>query len=401
MFSEECQLADLLNQFNTTADTGQNRLVYSEQWVHNQQTLILLGQNHGAQAMVDDYGNVSLDFPGQEETLPIATGSHMDTVRQGGRYDGLYGVLGGFCAIQKMYQQGDLPKKPLRLISFSEEEGSRFPAAFTGSKYYTGQQQQVAALVDETGITFEQARSNAVKQLQAMNVRRQRAPLPASFTELHIEQGPRLAQAHQPIGLVTGIVAQNRYKVTVHGQANHAGTTPMAQRQDAIATASRLMASLYDLADKSSNSLTFTIGEIRVSPNVSNVIAESCTFTIDCREESDERLATFLSAMNTVIKQFDNVTVEQTLHVPATLLSQALRQRNAKIATQMKFPFQELFSGAGHDSQIMNTVVPTTMIFVPSKTGISHAPAEHTKMSDLLIGVALLTASLSAQANEA
>ena len=284
MFSEEHQLADLLNQFNTTADTGQNRLVYSEQWLHNQKTLILLGQKYGAKAIVDDYGNVSLDFPGQEATLPIATGSHMDTVRQGGRYDGLYGVLGGFCAIQKVYQQGGLPKKPLRLISFSEEEGSRFPAAFTGSKHYTGQQQQVAALVDETSITFTQARENAIKQLQSMpDVRRQRAPLPANFTELHIEQGPRLAQAHQPIGLVTGIVAQNRYNVTVHGQANHAGTTPMAQRQDAIATASHLMARLYDLVDQSSNSLTFTIGEIRVSPNVSNVIAESCTFTIDCR----------------------------------------------------------------------------------------------------------------------
>ena len=402
MFSEEHQLADLLNQFNTTADTGQNRLVYSEQWLHNQKTLIVLGQKYGAKATVDDYGNVSLDFPGQEATLPIATGSHMDTVWQGGRYDGLYGVLGGFCAIQKVYQQGGLPKKPLRLISFSEEEGSRFPAAFTGSKHYTGQQQQVAALVDETGITFAQARENAIKQLQAIpGVRQQRAPLPVSFTELHIEQGPRLSQAHQSIGLVTGIVAQNRYNVTVHGQANHAGTTPMAQRQDAIATASRLMASLYDLADNSSNSLTFTIGEIHVSPNVSNVIAESCTFTIDCREESDERLATFLSAMNTVIKQFDNVTIEQTLHVPATLLSQALRKQNAEIATQMKFPFRELFSGAGHDSQIMSTVVPTAMIFVPSKAGISHAPAEYTKMSDLLIGVALLTASLSAQANEA
>lgn len=105
--------------------------------------------------------------------------------------------------------------------------------------------------------------------------------------------------------------------------------------------------------------------------------------------------------MNKVIKQFDNVTIEQTLHVPATLLSQALRKQNAEIATQMKFPFRELFSGAGHDSQIMSTVVPTTMIFVPSKAGISHAPAEYTKMSDLLIGVALLTASLSAQANEA
>jgi allantoate deiminase len=401
MTNEAIQLGDLLDQFNISDEVGQNRLVYNQQWLRNQQALILLGQEHDAQATVDDYGNVSLDFPGQEISAPIATGSHMDTVRQGGRYDGLYGVLGGFCAIQKLYQQGHLPKKPLRLISFSEEEGSRFPAAFTGSNYYTGHQ-QVTPLVDEMGITFDQARRDAVRQLQTIpGVRRQRAPLPASFTELHIEQGPRLAQAHQSLGLVTGIVAQDRYDVTVYGRANHAGTTPMAQRQDAMATASHLMAELYDLANKSSKSLSFTIGEIHVSPNVSNVIAERCTFSIDCREESDERLATFLTDMQVVIQHFENVTVKQTLHVPATLLSQALRKQNAEIATRMNFPFQELFSGAGHDSQIMSTVTPTAMIFVPSEAGISHAPTEYTKMSDLLYGVALLATSLSIQANEA
>lgn len=391
------QLLGLLNQFTHQYD--QNRLVYNQDWLANQRDLILLGQRNGAKATVDDYGNVYLDFPGQMNDRPVATGSHMDTVKHGGRYDGLYGVLGGFCAIQQLYEQHGIPKHPLRLISFSEEEGSRFPAAFTGSKYYTGTL-QTEELLDNQGITFEEARHVAVTQLQHLpHVKSRNVALPVTFTELHIEQGPRLVESHKKIGLVTGIVAQNRYEVTVHGQANHAGTTPMVQRQDAIAIASLLMTKLYALATNVAENLTFTIGEIHVSPNVSNVVAESCRFTIDCRANTDDQLMTFVTQMMQIIEQSKRTSVIETLHVSATRLSDDLLTQNAALATQMNYSFQTLFSGAGHDSQIMGQFVPTTMIFVPSEAGISHAPTEYTKSADLLMGVSLLANSLFVQAN--
>ncbi|WP_257607258.1 Zn-dependent hydrolase [Weissella sagaensis] len=391
------QLLDLLNQFTHQHD--QNRLVYNQDWLSNQRALILLGQRNGATATVDDYGNVYLDFPGQMNDRPVATGSHMDTVKHGGHYDGLYGVLGGFCAIQQLYEQHGIPKHPLRLISFSEEEGSRFPAAFTGSKYYTGTL-QAEKLLDNQGITFDAARHLAVTQLQNLPyVKTQRVSLPVTFTELHIEQGPRLAESHKKIGLVTGIVAQKRYEVTVHGQANHAGTTPMIQRQDAIATASALMAKLYALAAKAAEDLTFTIGEIHVSPNVSNVVAESCRFTIDCRANTDDQLTAFVTQMLQLLEQSKRTSVIETLCVSATRLSDDLRMQNAALATQMNYSYQTLFSGAGHDSQIMSSFVPTTMIFVPSEAGISHTPTEYTKSADLLMGVSLLANSLFVQAN--
>lgn len=391
------QLLDLLNQFTHQHD--QNRLVYNQDWLSNQRALILLGQRNGATATVDDYGNVYLDFPGQMNDRPVATGSHMDTVKHGGRYDGLYGVLGGFCAIQQIYEQHGIPKHPLRLISFSEEEGSRFPATFTGSKYYTGTL-QTEVISDKQGITFDEARRLAVTQLQQLpHVKTQRVALPVTFTELHIEQGPRLAESHKKIGLVTGIVAQKRYEVTVYGQANHAGTTPMAQRQDAIAIASLLMTKLYTLATNEAEYLTFTIGEIYVSPNVSNVVAESCRFTIDCRTNTDYQLKRFVAQMMQLIAQVNQVTITETLQVAASRLSVDLLTQNVTLAKQMNYPFQTLFSGAGHDSQIMSQFVPTTMIFVPSEAGISHAPTEYTKPADLLIGVSLLSASLFAQAN--
>lgn len=391
------QLLDLLDQFTHQHD--QNRLVYNQDWLANQRDLIFLGQRCGATAIVDDYGNVYLDFPGQINDQPVATGSHMDTVKYGGRYDGLYGVLGGFCAIQQLYEQHGIPKHPIRLISFSEEEGSRFLAAFTGSKYYTGTL-QIEKLLDNQGITFDEARRLAVTQLQHLPyVKAQHVALPVTFTELHIEQGPRLAQNNKKIGLVTGIVAQNRYEVTVHGQANHAGTTPMAQRQDAIATASLLMTKLYALAADTAEDLTFTIGEIHVSPNVSNVVAESCRFTIDCRANTNDQLMIFVTKMLQLLEQSKRTSVIETLHVPATRLSDDLLTQNAALATQMNYSYQTLFSGAGHDSQIMSSFVPTTMIFVPSEAGISHAPAEYTKPADLLTGVTLLSASLFMQAN--
>ncbi|KRK39443.1 M20 family metallo-hydrolase [Loigolactobacillus bifermentans] len=391
-------LTELLAQFNVADKSGQNRLVYNAAWQANQQRLIQLGQEFGAKVTVDDYGSVYLDFPGSQPGLAVATGSHMDTVQHGGQYDGLYGVLGGLCAIEQLRQTYDRPRKTLRLIAFSEEEGSRFPAAFTGSKFYLGQP-QTQPLLDDAGISFETARQQAVTPLQALpQVHTKRPALPATFTELHIEQGPRLKLAHKAIGLVTGIVAQRRYVVTVHGQANHAGTTPMIHRQDAVQRASALMTHLYDVAQQGSASLTFTIGAITVHPNVDNVIAGECRFTVDCRDETDAKLTQFTQQLDACVAADPQVTLTPTLTVSATRLSHALLRQNELLAQELGLPYEQLFSGAGHDSQIMYTAVPTTMLFVPSDNGVSHCPEEHTSAADLAKGVALLAASLYQQA---
>jgi allantoate deiminase len=159
------------------------------------------------------------------------------------------------------------------------------------------------------------------------------------------------------------------------------------------------MTKLYTLATNEAEYLTFTIGEIHVSPNVSNVVAESCRFTIDCRTNTDYQLKRFVAQMMQLIAQVNQVTITETLQVAASRLSVDLLTQNVTLAKQMNYPFQTLFSGAGHDSQIMSQFVPTTMIFVPSEAGISHAPTEYTKPADLLTGVSLLSASLFAQAN--
>ncbi|WP_054655419.1 M20 family metallo-hydrolase [Secundilactobacillus silagei] len=365
---------------------GQNRLVYSPSWVKAQAALIQFGQQAGLTAMVDHYGNVYLDFPGEDDRV-IATGSHMDTVRNGGKFDGLYGVLGGLQAITMLKTRFGAPRHTLRLISFSEEEGSRFNTTFSGSKYYA-LHQSVGSLSDQNGISFEQARSQAVEQLQAINhVMVKRPALPISFTELHIEQGPRLINAHAAIGLVSGIVGQRRWSVTVHGTSNHAGTTPMNDRHDALQAAVTIIYQLNELAHHLSPNLTFTVGQLTVSPNTSNVIPGTVQFTIDARHADDHLLDRFEQLIGETLNRQTDPHIKYALKryvqdLPATFDANLLA-RNQQLAQQLSLTSQVMVSGAGHDSYVMNQVTPTTMLFVPSEGGISHAPTELTYPADL------------------
>lgn len=381
--------------------TGQNRLVYSSNWIAAQSALIHFGQQIGLTTMVDNYGNVYLDLPGKDDQV-IATGSHMDTVIDGGKYDGLYGVLGGLQAIDSLKNRLGTPQHTLRLISFSEEEGSRFNTTFSGSKYYA-LHQSVTALTDAGGVSFEKARHHAVNQLQSLpNVIAKRPAIPASFTELHIEQGPRLITSHDQIGLVSGIVGQRRWTVTVQGESNHAGTTPMNERHDALQAAVTMISSLNQYAHQLSDHLTFTVGQLTVSPNTSNVIPGTVTFTIDARHADDRVLDEFEQFIDNSQHQLTDPQINVNLKryvkdSPATFDTNLLSQ-NELIAQQLGLTSRVMTSGAGHDSYVMNQVSPTTMIFVPSEGGISHAPNELTQPADLKAGIELLMASLHAQA---
>ncbi|APR07414.1 M20 family metallo-hydrolase [Lentilactobacillus parabuchneri] len=398
------QLAHRLNQINdlSKGEVGQNRLVYSPTWIAAQQQIIQWGLDLGFQVTVDDFGTAYLDIPGKTNPEQvIATGSHIDTVKQGGRFDGLYGVLGGLEALERLLDADGQPSKTLRLISFSEEEGSRFPETFTGSKHYTGQSINLA-MRDPDGISFEAARQAAVSKLDLPGVNHNLPALPVTFTELHIEQGPRLIDHHLQIGLVTSIVGQRRFTVTVKGIANHAGTTPMNDRADALQMAVDLISDLRKNARQVDPQLTFTVGEFHVSPNTSNVIPGRVDFTIDTRHEKETVLDQFEQILHQVVEtpRASKITssVNRWAKSDATQLDQAMLARNQAIADHLGFRSSQLASGAGHDSQIMAQMTRTTMIFVPSINGTSHAPEENTSQADLERGVTLLTESLHQQA---
>lgn len=378
---------------------GQNRAVYSANWVAAQGLVIKFALAHGLQVMVDDLGTVYADLPGQTSSQVVATGSYIDTVTDGGRYDGLYGVLGGLQAVLNLQKDAARIQHTVRLISFSEEEGSRFPTTFTGSKHYIKADQDLD-LTDENGVSFAMAKQEAVAKLQAITgVNRGLPAVPACFTELHIEQGPRLELAHAQIGLVTAICGQRRFTIQVHGNANHAGTTPMDQRQDALLAAAELIGQLHSLAGEVSDQLTFTVGQLNVLPNTVNVIPGQVNFTVDCRHDDDATLDHYEQLLRQQVEQLGqragfHTEIERWAHDLPTHLDSQLLAANRKLAQKLGLSQLELASGAGHDSEIMSRVTPTTMIFVPSIGGVSHAPAENTSEADLQAGVALLTASL-------
>lgn len=390
-----------INQFSGD-QIGQNRLVYSPTWVKGQQQLIKWGLQAGMTVTVDAYGTVYLDVIGsQSPNGIIATGSHMDTVVHGGQYDGLYGVLGGFQAISNLVTALGQPKKTLRLVSFSEEEGSRFPATFTGSKHYA-RVADIHNIRDHHGISFDDAREKAVSRLQLPGVKTGLPKLPDSFTELHIEQGPRLINQHLQIGLVTSIVGQRRFTVTINGVANHAGTTPMADRHDALLIATSLINRLAIIARTISRQLTFTVGELHVWPNTANVIPGKVTFSVDTRHVKKSVLDQFETTLRAEAQKVAvppvQVTIDRWVNDQPTLLDADLLAQNQRLAKTLGFTTATFASGAGHDSEIMSRVTPTTMIFVPSIKGISHAPEEKTAPADLHTGVALLQESLKSQA---
>lgn len=398
------QLAHRLDTINafSKGEIGQNRLVYSPTWIRAQQQVINWGLQLGFDVTVDDLGTTYMDIPGTvHPDQIIAAGSHIDTVAQGGQFDGLYGVLGGLQAIENLLETVGRPKKTLRLISFSEEEGSRFPDTFTGSKHYTGQEINLT-MTDPNGVAFEEARRNAVAKLNLPGIKIGRPELPSTFTELHIEQGPRLIDHHLQIGLVTSIVGQRRFTVTVKGIANHAGTTPMDERADALEMAVTLISDLRRKAHQLDSGMTFTVGEMHISPNTSNVIPGLVTFTVDTRHNNETVLDQFEQIINQVVEQSQDTNITNSVNRWAksnvTHLDDQLLAANQEIANRLGFSSAQLASGAGHDSQIMAKVTRTTMIFVPSINGISHAPEENTSQEDLLRGVELLTESLHQQA---
>lgn len=402
--SKKITVNHLFKQITTLANSGlgQNRLVYSSDWLQGQKLLIQFALKEGFKVTVDDYGNAYLDLIGNEQEQVIATGSHMDTVKNGGRFDGLYGVLGGLQAALNLRERFGNPQKTIRVISFCEEEGSRFDATFSGSKYYA-RVAETNGLIDENSVKIENARENAVNKLkQIKGVNYDLPRLPRNFTELHVEQGNRLAQNDISLGLVTAIVGQRRYRVTVNGITNHAGTTLMINRHDALQASIKLINQFEVLASAVDPFLTFTVGELAVWPNTSNVIPGKVTFFIDCRHQNDNLLDEFERMMkNTIANLSDpliNVEFKCWVHDSPAILNSEMLAKNNKLAHKMGYSVMKLASGAGHDSEIMNRVVPTTMIFVPSINGVSHAPEENTKPEDLQRGVEFLTASLYQEA---
>jgi N-carbamoyl-L-amino-acid hydrolase len=352
---------------------------------------------------VDPIGNIFGVRAGLQPDLPpVMTGSHVDTVRTGGIYDGNYGVLAGLEVVATLNDARQHTQRSLVVGVFTNEEGARFAPDMLGSLVYVGGMPLDEALaikaIDgaQLGDELERIGYNGKAPLGAN--------MPHAFIELHIEQGPILDIEGIKIGAVENLQGISWQELTIVGQSNHAGTTPMYLRHDAGYAASAIATFVRDLTRKMGGHQVGTVGKIDLTPNLINVIAARAIMTVDLRNTDESLLKQAELAFEEFLKelaQSEGVTItsRRLARFEPVLFDTSLADRIAHHAQALGLSQRRMTSGAGHDAQMLARVCPTSMIFVPSVGGISHNPAEHTEPEDLIAGANVLLATLTELAN--
>ncbi|MBT2289737.1 Zn-dependent hydrolase [Paenibacillus albidus] len=392
---------------------GVTRLLYTPQWREAQLLVLATMSELGLEVRSDPVGNVYGRLEGADPAAKvIVTGSHIDTVVSGGKYDGAYGIAAAVMALGYLRRTFGQPLRTLEAVSFCEEEGSRFPLTFWGSGQVTGlyDGSEAEGVADAEGVTLaaalsgcglggeEEAAGNGAVRIAGTGKTALRSDIGA-FVELHIEQGVILEKTATQIGIVQAIAGQRRFTVTLDGTANHAGTTPMHMRQDALAGAAEMLMVLERAALEAGEPLVATAGRLEVKPNTPNVIPGEVLFTLDIRHSEEDALERFC---NRVISAYEEIAERRGLKLTMTralcavpaLMDSGLYERLERICREQGRTHRRMVSGAGHDAQLFAPRCRTAMIFVPSRAGISHSPEEYTSPGELAAGLEVLTALL-------
>lgn len=385
-----------LAQLGATPRGGVNRQALTEADADARKLFQNWAKDAGCTVTTDAAGNLFARLDGREPTLPaVATGSHLDTQPTGGRFDGAYGVLAGLEVLNALKQTNITPLRPIEVVAWSNEEGTRFD--HSGSAAFAGKVplQDLYDATDTDGIRYE----DALTMISAKGT----APCGGrrfdSFFEAHIEQGPILEAAGLSIGIVRGARAQTRFVFTITGEESHAGTTPMDIRKDALAAAARLVIALEQIGREHPPQGVCTVGAMEVYPNSRNVVPGSVRFWVDLRHPSNEGIASMTGAIDQAASRvgeecpvaIDHRVLDQegAIEFNATLIN--LLEHKARA---LGLPAMDIFSMAGHDACYVSDLQPTAMIFVPCERGLSHNELENAKPEDLADGARLLAAAI-------
>ena len=347
----------------------------------------------GLNVRIDAIGNVVGVRAGREALAPVMTGSHIDTVRTGGRYDGNYGVLAGLEVVRALNAAGVTTRRPIAVAFFTNEEGARFTPDMMGSLVYAGG----LGLNEAYAATDKDGRSvgDELRRIGYLGEAKPGALRPHAFLELHIEQGPLLDEEKVQIGVVESVQGISWTEYTVSGVSNHAGTTPMRLRRDAGYLAASVNLFARKLAWEMGGDQVATVGELSLRPNLINVVPNRCVFTVDLRNTDEARLKEAEAAVAAHIAEVaaaERVSVETRVlaRFEPVIFEAALVSRVERHAQALGLSTRRMPSGAGHDAQMMQRLCPTAMIFVPSVAGLSHNVKEHTEPADLAAGAQVL-----------
>ncbi|MBU8772934.1 M20 family metallo-hydrolase [Cytobacillus oceanisediminis] len=388
---------DELSRIGLLDSGGVTRPGYSAEEKEAKELVIKWMKNAGLTVTADGAGNVFGRLEGNTAGPLIASGSHVDSVPNGGHFDGPLGVLSALEVVESWKETGYIPKKPYEVVIFSDEEGSRFKSSLTGSRAFMGQlkPEEMDSLRDENGKSFRDVLneygSSAEACLKAGENRREIE----TFVEVHIEQGKVLERENQPVGVVKGIAGPASLEVTFTGEAGHAGNTPMAGRKDPLVAASLFVAAIEKFPKQVSDTAVATVGKLNVHPNGFNVIAQKVILTVDIRdifEETRDQLLDQIKTKAVKIAEERSIDVQMKLNakIKPLPIHESLQAGIAESLTKFNINPVYIPSGAGHDTMIVGTEMPAAMLFVRSRDGISHNPREWTSLNDCVHGVHVL-----------
>jgi len=393
------RIAELAEIGKIEGTKGCSRLAFSDADREGRDLVVTWMRDLGLTVTIDAVGNVIASTHEDGAAGAVMAGSHIDTVGTGGRYDGNLGVLAGLEVIEATISTDVELKRPLAVAFFSNEEGSRYPPDMMGSLAYAG------GMSVEAVLEVEGADGTVVgEELERIGYRGA-APCPGvaphAFVELHIEQGPVLDNEDIQIGVVEGVQGISWTELTLIGQSNHAGTTPMSLRRDPMRVAAEVVVAARSIATEMGGTQVATVGSLHLHPNLVNVVPATATMTVDLRNTDENSLQLAEEQLRSRVEALakdEGITVEarslarfEPVEFDARVVDQI-----EQLAQQTGLSIKRMPSGAGHDAQMMARICPTGMIFVPSLDGVSHNPAEHTDEEDLIAGAQLLSDTMLA-----
>lgn len=384
-----------LGDIGRGADGKLTRLAASPADKLGRDQLVAWAKAAGLDVRIDRIGNIFALWAGagNPKAPPLMLGSHIDTVIDAGIYDGCYGVLSGLEVVETLKQAGFAPRQTVVVAAFTNEEGVRFAPDMMGSLVHAGGLAAEEALA-VTG-TDGSRLGDELARIGYAGSEAPGFPGPRAYIELHIEQGPVLEREGLTIGAVENLQGISWQRITIAGVANHAGTTPMALRHDAGYAAARVIAFLHERAAASTSGTVATVGTVAFEPNAINVIPARATFTVDLRDPDEERLAAeeqgLAGYLEKIAKeQAVTISTKRLARFAPVAFDQALVAHIEAAADGRGLKHRRMTSGAGHDAQMIARIAPAAMIFVPSRGGISHNPAEFTPEADLVAGANVL-----------
>ena len=378
-----------------TFASGVSRVAYSVADVTARAWMLEEMKSAGVAPRIDAAGNIYARLGGDANRPPILFGSHIDSVPGGGNFDGSLGTLAALEVLHAVQAAGITPRHPLEMVLWAHEESTAFGRGTAGSRIVAGDLK--AGDLDQ--VWNGMRRGDAIRRIGGDPDRIEEAIRPAgswhSYLELHIEQGGTLDRAQVPIGIVEGIVAIHRFDVVVEGMANHAGTTPMGERQDALVAASTLVLAVREMAAARQGRQVGTVGRIDVEPNSPNVVPGRVSLSVEFRDLSEDTLRELGDALRARAAAIardtgTTMTIDLATTNPAALADAGVQDAIGSAADRAGLAVRRLPSGAGHDAQMIAVLCPMGMIFVPSAGGVSHSPRELTSWDDCARGANVL-----------